>query len=187
MPVTPQHGPLERLSWFDRRRWSRRARRVVREFEAETLSDLQSLAGSGPVLEWMSSMGTRSHRRRVVGRPDDGDGRVSDAPLAIGAGLAGPVEFSAGGRRVVAAAVWAPAWENLLAAWRSTVVTLAGAGRYHRSWVLQFRVAASSGPQAGVVREFVLLASRVRLVDHWGGSRSGGDIFGSPVSPAAFV
>jgi len=182
MPATPQPGPLERLSWLDRRRWSRRARQVVRQFEADTLADLQSLAGSGVALEWMSQAAS-SGRAATPAAAGGGKG----APSVLGPGLAGPVEFSAGGRRVIAGAVWAPAWESLVGTWRNTVVTLAGAGRYHRSWVLRFRVAATSGPQAGVVREFVLLASRVRLIDHWGGSRGHGEIFGLPLSPLALT
>lgn len=183
MAATPQPGPLDRLSWLDRRRWSRRAKKVVREFEAETLADLKSLAGSGVPLEWMSHMARRGRAGDPVPAPDAG----ASAHAALTPGLAGPVEFSAGGRRIVAAAVWAPAWESLIGAWRNTAVTLAGAGRYHRSWVLRFRVSATTGPQAGVVREFVLLASRVRLIDHWGGSRGHGDIFGLPTSPFALA
>ncbi|HET7523832.1 MAG TPA: hypothetical protein VFJ79_06785 [Acidimicrobiales bacterium] len=181
MPATPQPGPLERLSWLDRRRWSRRARKVVRQFEADTLADLQSLAGSGVALEWMSH--AASGRAALAATAGAGKGASS----VLGPGLAGPVEFSAGGRRVVAGAVWAPAWESLVGTWRNTVVTLAGAGRYHRSWVLRFRVAATSGPQTGVVREFVLLASRVRLIDHLGGSRGHGEIFGPPLTPLALT
>ena len=179
MPAPRQFGPLERLSWLDRRRWSRRARKVEREFEADTLAGLQSLAGSGAALEWMSSTVSRSG-----GRSARRDG-LTPGPVLLGAGVAGPVEFSAGGRRVVAAAVWAPAWDALVGAWRGTVVTLAGVGRYHRSWVLRFRITGGSGPHPGVVREFVLLASRVRLIDHWGGSRAGGDFPGMPASPFA--
>lgn len=180
MPAPRQFGPLERLSWLDRHRWSRRARKVEREFEADTLADLQSLAGSGVALEWMSSTVSRNGNR-LTGRRDN----LAAGPVPLGAGVAGPVEFSAGGRRVVAAAVWAPAWDALVGAWRGTAVTLAGVGRYHRSWVLRFRVTAGAGPHAGMVREFVLLASRVRLIDHWGGSRSGGDLSGLPASPFA--
>ena len=183
MAATPQQGPLERLSWLDRRRWSRRARRVEREFEADTLADLRSLAGSGVALEWLSNPPSM---RGSTPRADGGEAGQAGIP-GLAPGLAGPVEFSAGGRRVVAAAVWAPAWESLAGAWRSTAVTLAGAGRYHRSWVLRFRVAATAGPQAGVVREFVLLASRVRLTEHRGGARGLGDIFGLPAAPLAAV
>ena len=181
MAATPHPGPLDRLSWLDRRRWSRRAKKVEREFEADTLADLRSLAGSGVALEWMSQMARQGRSGGPAALADPADAALA----ALTPGLAGPVEFSAGGRRVVAAAVWAPAWDSLVGAWRNTAVTLAGAGRYHRSWVLRFRVAATSGPQADVVREFVLLASRVRLIDHWGGSRGHGDILGLPTSPFA--
>ncbi|HVA73564.1 MAG TPA: hypothetical protein VNF71_03270 [Acidimicrobiales bacterium] len=171
MPATPLPDPFRRLSWLDRRRWSLHARRVVREFEAETLADLRSLAGSGVQLDWMSERSAKTL-----------EGTAGTAP-----GLAGPVEFSAGGKRVVVAAVWAPAWESLVGAWRGAAVTLAGAGRYHRSWVLRFRVAVASGPQAGAAREFVLLGSRVRLLDHWGGQARDGGVFGLPLTPAALV
>lgn len=186
MAATPQQGPLERLSWLDRRRWSRRARRVEREFEADTLADLRSLAGSGVALEWLSNRGGAAGAHNEAQSSSE-HGARKDSVVVLAPGLAGPVEFSAGGKRVVAAAVWAPAWESLVGAWRSTAVTLAGAGRYHQSWVLRFRVAATSGPQGGVVREFVLLASRVRLMDHGGGSRGLGDIFGLPASPLAMA
>lgn len=176
MPATPFTDPFQRLSWLDRRRWSRSARRVVRQFEAETLADLRSLAGSGVALEWLSERG-------AVAGPGTGQVSAQAQPL----GLAGPVEFSAGGKRVVAGAVWAPAWESLVGAWRSAAVSLAGVSRYHRSWVLNFRIAASHGPHAGAVTEFVLLASRVRLVDHWGGSRLDPGSFASPTAPAALA
>lgn len=177
MPGTPQSGapqpdPFRKLSWLDRRRWSRRARRIVREFEAETLSGLRSLAGSGAELVWIAGLDANSARSSRTGS------------CALAAGLTGPVEFSAGGKRVVAAAVWAPAWESLVAAWRGAAVTLAGAGRYHNSWVLKFRVGVTTGTQAGAVREFVLLASRVRLHDHWGGLNRDGGLFGPPLAPA---
>lgn len=169
---TPQTDAFRRLSWLDRRRWSRRARRVVREFEAETLSDLRSLAGSGAELVWVAGLDGDSGRSPRTGS------------CALAAGLAGPVEFSAGGKRVVAAAVWAPAWESLVGAWRGAGVTLAGAGRYHSSWVLKFRVGVGAGAQGGAVRELVLLASRVRLHDHWGGLGRDGGLFGVPLAPA---
>jgi hypothetical protein len=167
LAATPHPDPFQRLSWLDRRRWSRSARRVVRQFEAEMLADLQALAGDGVQLEWVSD------------RPKKGSDPAR--AQAGGAGLAGPVEFSAGGKRVVAAAVWAPAWESLVGAWRGAAVTLAGAGRYHRSWVLRFKVAA--GPHGGVARELVLLASRVRLIDHWGGSFADAGGVGLPGAP----
>lgn len=176
MPATHFTDPFQRLSWLDRRRWSRNARRVVRQFEADTLEDLRSLAGSGVALEWLSE-------RSAVADPAAGQPNMRSLPL----GLAGPVEFSAGGRRVVAGAVWAPAWESLVGAWRSAAVSLAGVGRYHRSWVLNFRIAASHGPQAGAVSDFVLLASRVRLVDQWGGSLIDMGTFGSPAAPASLA
>lgn len=176
MPATPSTDPFQRLSWLDRRRWSRSARRVVRQFEAETLEDLRSLAGSGVALEWLSERGAAAGP--ATGRVD-----VQAPPL----GLAGPVEFSAGGKRIVAGAVWAPAWESLIGAWRSAAVSLAGVSRYHRSWVLNFRIAASHGPQAGAATELVLLASRVRLVDHWGGSLLDLGSLGSPAAPAALA
>ena len=176
MPATPFTDPFQRLSWLDRRRWSRSARRVIRQFEAETLEDLRSLAGSGVALEWLSASGATAD-------PRPGEGNVQSPPL----GLAGPVEFSAGGKRVIAGAVWAPAWESLAGAWRSAAVSLAGVSRYHRSWVLNFRIAASHGPHAGAVTEFVLLASRVRLLDHWGGSLRDVGSFGLPAAPASLT
>lgn len=179
MPATALPDPFRRLSWLDRRRWSRRARRVVREFEAETLADLRLLAGAGVEVDWLSDRALREA---------GGDG---PSTALAGAGLAGPVEFSAGGKRVVAAAVWAPAWDSLVGAWRGAAVTLAGAGRYHRSWVLHFRVAAAPGPprgtasaRGGAVRELVLLASKVRLLDQRGGQSREGGLFGLPVAPA---
>ena len=141
MPATTEPDPIDLLSWLDRRRWSRRARRVARQFESDTLGDLRSLAMSNALVEW------------VADRPAPVS-RAAPRHLSAVGGTAGPVEFSAGGRRVVAAAVWAPAWESLAGAWRNAVVTLAGAGRYHRSWVLNFRIAL--GTEAPV--EMVLLA-----------------------------
>lgn len=180
MPATALPDPFRRLSWLDRRRWTRRARRVVREFEADTLADLRSLAGAGVEVDWLSG--------KWLERPAGGTGPAA----LVTPGLAGPVEFSAGGKRVVAATVWAPAWESLVGSWRGAAVTLAGAGRYHRSWVLRFRVAVVPGPQrdapapqgSGAVRELVLLASRVRMLDHRGGQNCDAGLFGLPVAPA---
>lgn len=174
MPVSPFADPFHRLSWLDRRRWSRSARKVERQFEADTLEDLRSLAESGVTLEWLSEQRA----------PADAEaGRASAQAL----GLAGPVEFGAGGKRIVAGAVWAPAWESLVGAWRSAAVSLAGVGRYHRSWVLHFRVAASHGPQAGVMSDFVLLASRVRLIEQGGGPILDLGTFGLPAAPASLA
>lgn len=154
------HDPVARLSWLARRRWRRTELRVRRQFEAETLGELRQLAEGEAEVVWVTHPGTRG-------------------TVEVG-GILGPVELSAGGKRITAKAVWSPAWASLSAAATQGRVVLAGAGRYGGSWLLRFRVLASD-PRA--VRELPLLGAGIRIVPH-----SGGDGFRlaakSPLQPA---
>jgi hypothetical protein len=134
--------------------------RVRRQFEAETLGELRQLAEGEAEVAWVTRPGTRG-------------------TVEVG-GILGPVELSAGGRRIAAKAVWSPAWASLSAAAAQGKVVLAGAGRYGGSWLLRFQVLASD--HRGV-RELPLLGAGIRIVPH-----SGGDGFRlsamSPLQPA---
>jgi hypothetical protein len=150
------HDPLARLSWLARRRWRRTELRVRRQFEAETLGELRQLAEGEAVVAWIT-------------RPD------ASGTLDLG-GILGPVELSAGGRRIAAKAVWGPAWTSLSAAAAQGKVVLAGAGRYGGSWLLRFKVLATDPRGA---RELPLLGAGIRILPH-----SGGDGFRMPtISP----
>jgi hypothetical protein len=150
------HDPLARLSWLARRRWRRTELRVRRQFEAEILSELRRIAEAESVVAWVSRPG-------------------AEGTVELG-GILGPVELSAGGRRIAAKAVWAPAWASLSAAAGQGKVVLAGAGRYGGSWLLRFRVLAGDARGA---RELPLLGAGIRIIPH-----SGGDGFRLPaISP----
>jgi hypothetical protein len=135
--------PLARLSWLSRLRWRRAERRIRREFESDTLAELRQLVAEGAVVSWTTS-------------PEP----------ANGAGIWGPVEISAGGRRITARAVWGPAWSMLAAAASQGLVVLTGAGRYSGSWCLRFRILTG---EARVARELPLLGAGLRILPHWGG------------------
>lgn len=140
------HDPLARLSWVTRVRWRRAESRVRKEFESDTLAELRELAR---VEATVSSITVPDAR----------------APIARG-GILGPVELSAGGRRIAARAVWGPAWSSLSAAAAQGKVVLAGAGRYSGSWFLRFRVLAGDDHTP---RELPLLGAGVRIIPHSGG------------------
>jgi len=140
------HDPLARPSWLTRARWRRAERRVRKEFESDTLAELRELARVEPTVSSITA-------------PDD------RAPVA-GRGILGPVELSAGGRRIAAGAVWGPAWSSLSAAAAQGKVVLAGAGRYGGSWFLRFRVLAGDDHAP---RELPLLGAGVRIIPHSGG------------------
>ncbi|HEX6393914.1 MAG TPA: hypothetical protein VFZ97_10755 [Acidimicrobiales bacterium] len=155
------HDPLARLSWLARRRWRRAELRVRREFEAETLGELRQLAADGAPIAWTTP-------------PNSG------STLEAG-GILGPVELTAGGRRIAARAVWGPAWASLSAAAAQGRVVLAGAGRYGGSWLLRFRVVGGDSHDSHdsrSIREFPLLGAGIRIIPH-----SGGDGFRLPVIP----
>lgn len=140
------HDPVARLSWLARRRWRRTEMRVRRKFESDTLGELRRLALDGAVVAWTTVPGAQG-------------------TVEVG-GILGPVELSAGGRRIAAKAVWGPAWASLSAAAAQGKVVFAGAGRYSGSWLLRFRVLASD-PLG--VRELPLLGTGIRIVPHSGG------------------
>ena len=141
------YDPLARLSWIARARWRRAERRVRKEFESETLAELRRLARGDAAVSWIT---------------------VPDTATPIAGGILGPVELSAGGRRIVARAVWGPAWLSLSKEAARGKVALTGAGRYGGSWFLRFRVLAR-GEHAP--RELPLLGAGVRIVPHSGGER----------------
>ena len=140
------YDPLAGLSWATRVRWRRAERRVRKEFESDTLAELRELARAEATVSWITASG--------------GTERVS------GGGILGPVELSAGGRRIAARAVWGPAWSSLSAAAAQGKVVLAGAGRYSGSWFLRFRVLAGDDHTP---RELPLLGAGVRIIPHSGG------------------
>ncbi|HEX4862929.1 MAG TPA: hypothetical protein VFV02_02590 [Acidimicrobiales bacterium] len=151
--------PIARLSWLARVRWRRAELRVRREFESDILAQLRQLAEEGAVVAWAG-------------------GADSDRS-ARGGGIVGPVEMSAGGRRIAARAVWGPAWSALSAAAAQGRVVLAGAGRYGGSWYLRFRVLS---PEARTERDLPLLGAGLRIVPNRGGE-SGLVPGGSPQQP----
>jgi hypothetical protein len=69
--------------------------------------------------------------------------------------VSGPIELRVGERRLGLSRVQASVWDTLRQATNDGEITLAGAGRYGRYWVLQF-----AGPGAPVA----VLAERVRLL-----------------------
>ena len=145
------YDPLARLSWATRVRWRRAERRVRKEFESDTLAELRELAQAEATVSWITVAG--------------GTATVGGGPIG-GRGILGPVELSAGGRRIAARAVWGPAWSSLSAAAAQGKVVLAGAGRYSGSWFLRFRVLAGDDHTP---RELPLLGAGVRIIPHSGG------------------
>ena len=152
--------PVARLSWLARRRWRRAESRVRRQFESDTLAELRVIAADHPVVSWTAE--PQAHE------------------LAPGRGIFGPVELSAGGRRIAARAVWGPAWSSLSAAVSQGRVVLTGVGRYSGSWCLRFRVLNS---EARTEREVPLLGAGLRLLPHWGGESTAAQA-GSPLEPS---
>jgi hypothetical protein len=152
--------PIARLSWLSRLRWHNAERRVRREFESDILAELRQLAEENAVVTWTASLDSVGPAR--------------------GEGIIGPVELSAGGRRIAARAVWGPAWSALCAAAAQGGVVLAGAGRYSGSWCLRFR---ALNPQARTEREMPLLGAGLRILPHRGGE-NGLALAGSPRQPA---
>jgi hypothetical protein len=150
--------PVAKLSWLARRRWRRAERRVQRQFESETLAELRQLAADEALVSWTT---------------------VPAVPSAHSGGILGPVELSAGGRKIAAKAVWGPAWSSLSTAVAQGRVVLSGAGRYSGSWCLRFRVLNS---EARTEREVPLLGAGLRIVPHWGGE-SGSLRGGAPLQP----
>lgn len=138
--------PIAGLSWVARVRWRRSERRVRREFESDTLAELRELAAEGAVVSWTATPPVAEIEQ---------------------VGIVGPVELSAGGRRIAARAVWGPAWSGLSAAASQGRVVLAGAGRYGNAWQLRFRV---RNPETRTEREMPLLGAGIRVVDQWGGN-----------------
>ena len=151
--------PLARLSWVARARWRRAERRVRKEFESDTLAELRQLARGDAAVSWIT---------------------VPDATSHIASGILGPVELSAGGRRIVARAVWGPAWLSLSKEATRGRVALSGAGRYGGSWFLRFKVVALDENAAW---ELPLLGAGVRILPHSGGERHDFGV-GPPRSPA---
>jgi hypothetical protein len=122
--------------WSERRRWRAIMRRLERTFESDLLATLRTLAaGNAPV--------------HAIG------------PAGLCGYLAGPVQLTAGDRRLALGRVQADTWATLSTAIAVGPVNLAGAGRYGRGWVLTFR-----GPHAAVT----LLADHIRLLPAEGGA-----------------
>ena len=125
-----------RATRSERRRWRAIVRRLEQAFESDHLSALRRLAAATAPVYWLSPAGP------VCGP------------------LAGPVQLSAGARRLALGRVQALAWARLSAAVAVGPVALAGAGRYGRGWVLTFR-----GPHAALT----LLADQIRFLPPDGG------------------
>lgn len=151
--------PLAKLSWLARRRWRRAERRVHRQFESDTLAELRELAAAGVVVSWATAPKAFESQRT--------------------GGIVGPIELSAGGRRIAAKAVWGPAWSSMSAAVTQGRVILSGAGRYGGSWWLRFRVLNA---ESRTEHEVPLLSAGLRILPHWGGE-SGPARGGLPVQP----
>lgn len=152
--------PIARLSWLSRLRWREAERRVRRQFESDILAELRELAQENAVVTWTA--------------------RLDSVGSARGDGIVGPVELSAGGRRIAARAVWGPAWSALTAATAQGGVVLAGAGRYGGSWCLRFR---ALDPEVRAEQEMPLLGAGLRILPHRGGE-NGFALAGSPRQPA---
>jgi hypothetical protein len=82
-------------------------------------------------------------------------------PVRAGGLLAGPVQLTAGESRLALGRVQAEVWTRFCAAVAAGPITLAGASRYGRGWVLTFR---------GPVANLTLLADRIHFLPADGGA-----------------